>query len=137
MVSLGIVYREETWRLHWSETHQTELERHDQECLFSPRGRTGYVGRSRQSPVPVNSFENIPVHKDSCPVAKQQICLFLVHPCLRKDQSNALFAIKELQRSISFPRCPRCNFTALKVYKHIHEIRHLFLFVSTWQTELG
>lgn len=51
---LQIVSREETWRLHWSETLQTELERHDQECFSSPRGRTGWMGRYCQSPVPVS-----------------------------------------------------------------------------------
>lgn len=45
----------------------------------------------------------------------QQICTFLVHSCLRKDQSDALFAIEEPQRSISLPGCPRYNFTDLKV----------------------
>jgi len=68
-----------------------------------------------QLPVPVSLFENFPVHNDLCPVARQQICSFLVHPCLWKDQSNALFAIKELQRSISFLGCPRYSFTVLKV----------------------
>lgn len=41
LVRLWVVSREEAWRLHWSEIAQTELERHDQECFFSLRGRTG------------------------------------------------------------------------------------------------
>jgi len=41
LVRLWIVSREETWKVHWSETLQTELEKHDHECFFSLRGRTG------------------------------------------------------------------------------------------------
>lgn len=86
---------------------QTELERHDQDCFFSLQERTGYTGRYCQSPAPGNLFKNIPVHEDTWSVAKQQIYTFLIHPCLRKDQGDASFAIKEPQRSISFLGCPR------------------------------